>query len=83
MLHTTHNYLFVQHHFHRIKPLAHMNSRLRKTKTKITSPYYLNYNFIKKNHLLRGNFQKFRSHKEQFPVFVILCENTLPDTCLC
>ena len=37
MLHTVHNCLFVQHHFHRTNPLIHMNSRLQYANTKLTT----------------------------------------------
>ena len=42
MLHTMHNYLFVQHHFQHTNPIIHMNSRLQYANTKLTSPYYEN-----------------------------------------
>ena len=38
MLHTIHNFLFVQHHFHRTNPLIHMNSRVQYANTKLASP---------------------------------------------
>ena len=41
-LHTIHNYLFVQHHFHCTYPLVQMNSRLQNANTRFTSPYYMN-----------------------------------------
>ena len=46
MLHTIHNYLFVQHHYHRTKPLIHMVLRLQYANTKLTSRYYMNYSYI-------------------------------------
>ena len=46
MLHTIHNYLFFQHHFHQIKPIVHVNSHLQYVNTKLTSPYYLNYSLL-------------------------------------
>ena len=43
MLHTIHNYLFVQHLFHMTNAIIHMNSRLQYANTKLTSPDYMNY----------------------------------------
>ena len=45
MLQTYHNYLFVQHLFHRTNQLIHMNSRLQYANIKLTSPYYLNHSY--------------------------------------
>ena len=38
MLHTMHNYFFVQHHFQHTNPIIHINSRLQYANTKFTSP---------------------------------------------
>ena len=38
MLHTIHNYLFVQQHLHRTNSLINMNLRVQNAKTKLTSP---------------------------------------------
>ena len=45
MLHTIHNYLFVQHLFHKTNPLIHTNSQLQYANTNLTSPYYMNYSY--------------------------------------
>ena len=59
MLHTIHNYLFVQHHFHRTNPLVHMNSRLQYANAKLTSPYYMNYSYIIDSNYCEGTLRNF------------------------
>ena len=46
MLHTIHNYLLVQHHFHLASPLMHINSSLTYVNKKIISRYHLNDCYI-------------------------------------
>ena len=59
MLHTVHNYLFVQHHFHRTNTLIHMNSRLQYANTKLTSPYCMNYSYIIQPNYCEGTLRYF------------------------
>ena len=66
MLHTMHNYLFVQHHFHRTNPISHMNSRLHYANTKLTSPYYINHSYIIQPNYCEGTLRKFESLKNYF-----------------
>ena len=54
MLHTMHNYLFVQHHFQHTNPIIHINSRLQYANTKLTSPYYMNYSCIMQPNYCEG-----------------------------
>ena len=57
--HTMHNYLFVQHHFQHTNPIIHMNSRLQYANTKLTSPYYMNYSYIKQPTICEGALPNF------------------------
>ena len=66
MLQTMHNYLFVQHHFHRTNPISHMNSRLHIANTKLTSPYYINHSYIIQPNYCEGTLRKFESLKNYF-----------------
>ena len=59
MLHTIHNYLFVQHRFHRTNPLVHMNSRLQYANAELTSPYYMNYSYIIDSNYCEGTLRNF------------------------
>ena len=59
MLHSIHNYLFVQHHIHRTNPLIHMNSRFQYANTKLTSPYYKNYSYIIQPNYCEGTIRNF------------------------
>ena len=66
MLHTMHNYLFVQHHFQHTNPLIHHNSRLQYANTKLTSPYYLNYSYIIQPEFCDGTLRNFDPIKNYF-----------------
>ena len=66
MLHTVHNYLFVQHHFHRTNPLIHMKSRLQYADTKLTSPYYINYSYIIQPNYCKCTLRIFEPIKKYF-----------------
>ena len=57
MLHTMHNYLFVQHHFQHTKLVIHMNSRLPYANTKLTSPYYMNFSYTTHSNFCKGTLQ--------------------------
>ena len=59
MLHTMHNFLFVQHHFQHTNPLIHMNSRLQYAKTNLTSPYDMNYSYVIKPNFCQGALRNF------------------------
>ena len=59
MLHTMHNYLFVQHHFQNTNPIIHINSRLQYANTKLTSPYYMNYSYIIQPNYSEGTLRNF------------------------
>ena len=66
MLHTVHNYLFVQHHFQRTNPIIYMNSRLQYANTKLTSPYYMNYSYIIQPNFCEGTLRNFDPTKNYF-----------------
>ena len=66
MLHTMHNYLFVQHHFQHTNPIIHMNSRLQHANTKLTSPYYMNYSYIIQPNFCEGTLRNFDPMKIYF-----------------
>ena len=66
MLHTFHNYLFVQHHFHRTNPLIHLNSRLQYPNTKLTSPYFIIYSYIIQSNYCEGTLSNFDPIKNYF-----------------
>ena len=66
MLHTMHNYLFVQHQFHNTNPIIHMNSRLQYANTKLASPYYMNYSYIIKPNFCKGALRNFDPIKNYF-----------------
>ena len=59
MLHTVHDYLFVQHHFHMTNPLIHINLQLQYANTKLTSPYYMDYNSIIQPNHCEGTLRNF------------------------
>ena len=59
MLHTMHNYLFVQHYFQHTNPIINMSSRLQYANTKLTSPYYMNYTYIIQPNYCEGTLLKF------------------------
>ena len=59
MLHTMHNYLFVQHHFEHTNPIINMNSRLQYANTKLTSPYYMICSYIIQPNYSEGTFRNF------------------------
>ena len=59
MLHTIHNHLFLQHHFHRTNPIIHMNWRLHYANTKLTPPYYMNYSYINQPNYCEGTLSNF------------------------
>ena len=66
MLHTMHNYLFVQHHFLHTYPIIHMSSRLQYANTKSTSPYYMNYSYIIQPNYCEGTLRNFDPIKNYF-----------------
>ena len=66
MLHTMHNYLFVQHHFLHTNPIIHMNSRLQHSNTKLTSPYYMNYSYIIQPNYCEGTLRNFDPIRNYF-----------------
>ena len=66
MLHTMHNYLFVQYHIQHTDPLIHMNSRLQYANTKLTSPYYMNYSYIIQANYCKAILRNFDSIKVYF-----------------
>ena len=66
MLHTMHNYLFVQHHFQHTNPIIHMNSRLQNANTNLTSPYYMNYSYIIQPNYCEGTLRNFDPIKNYF-----------------
>ena len=81
MLHTVHNYLFVQHHFHRTNPLIHMKSRLQYADTKLTSPYCMNYSYIIQSNFCECTLRNFEPIKKYFLFFAALCKHKSSDTC--
>ena len=66
MLHTMHNYLFVQDHFQHTNPIINMNSRLQYANTKLTSPYYMNYSYIIQPSYCEGTLRNFVPIKNYF-----------------
>ena len=66
MHHTTHNYLFVQHNFQHTNPILHVNSCLQSANTKLTSPYYMNYNYIIKPNFCERTLRNFDPIKNYF-----------------
>ena len=80
MLHTAHNYLLVQHHFHSTNPLIHMNSRIQYANKKLTSPYYINYSYIIQPTYCEGALRNFDLIKNSF-LFSLLCPDRLPRVC--
>ena len=66
MLHTMHNYLFVQHHFHQTNPIIHMNSRLQYANTKLISSYYMNYSYVIQPNYCEGTLRNFGSIRNYF-----------------
>ena len=66
MLHTVHNYLFVHHHFHRTNLLIHMNSRIHKANTILTSPYIMNYSYIIQPIFCEGTLRNINPIKNYF-----------------
>ena len=72
MLHTMHNYLFVQHHFLRTNPIIYMNSRLQYANTKLTSSYYMNYSYAIQPQYCEGtlcNFDPFKTYFMFSPLY--------------
>ena len=66
ILHTMHNYLFVQHHFQHTNPIIHMNSRLQYANTKLNSPYYMNYSYIIRPNYCECTLRNFDPIKNYF-----------------
>ena len=66
MLHTMHNYLFVQRPFQHTNPIIHMNSRLQYANTKLTSPYYMNYSYIIQPNYCEGTLRNYDPIKNYF-----------------
>ena len=75
MLHTIHNYLFNQHHFHRTNPLIHMNSRLQYANTKLISHYYIIYDYTIQPNYCEGTLCNFNPIKKFFLVLATICKN--------
>ena len=69
-------FLFVQHYFHRINPLVHINSRLQFANTKLTSPYYMNCIYIINPSFCEGTFRNFDTTKKIFLFFLPLYAKT-------
>ena len=78
MVHTIHNYLFVQHHFHRTNPLIHINSRLQYANTKLTSPYYMNYSYIIQTNFCEGTLRNFDPLKNYFLFSTLYAKTNRP-----
>ena len=78
MLHTIHNYLFVQHHFHRANPLIHMNSRLQYANTKLTSPYYIQYSYINQSNDCEDTLRNFDPIKNYFQFSPLYAKTNRP-----
>ena len=66
VLHTIHNYLIVQHHFHKTNPLIHENSRLQYANTILTSPYCMNYSYIVQLNYCEGTLRNLDPRKNYF-----------------
>ena len=66
LLHTIHNYLSVQQHFHRTNSLIHINSRLQYANNKLTSPYYFNYSYMIHPTYCEGTLRNFDPIKNYF-----------------
>ena len=75
MLHTIHNYLFVQRHFHRSNSLVHINSRLQFPNSKLTSPYYMNYSYFLNSNYCEDTLRNFDPIKN-YCLFLPLYEKT-------
>ena len=78
MLHTMHNYLFVQHHFQHTNPIIHMNSRLQYANTKLTSPYYMNYSYIIQPNFCEGTLRNFDPIKNYFVFSALYAKTNRP-----
>ena len=78
MVPTIHNYLFVQHHFHRKNPIIHINSRRRYANTKITSPYYMNYSYIIQSTYCESTLQNFDPIKYYFLFLPLYAKTNRP-----
>ena len=78
MLHLIHNYIFVQHHFHRTNPIIHLNSRLQYANTKLTSPYYMNYGYIIQPNYCVGTLRNFNPIKNCFLCSPLYAETNRP-----
>ena len=78
MLHTVHNYLFAQHHFHRTNPFIHMNSRLQYANTKLTWPYYMSYSYIIQPNYCEGTLRNFDHIKKCFMFLLLYAETNRP-----
>ena len=78
MLHTMHNYLFVQHHFQQTNPIIHMNSRLQYANTKLTSPYYMNYRYIIRRNYCEGTLRIFYPIKNFFTFSPLYAKTNRP-----
>ena len=66
ILHTVHNYLFPQHHFHWTNSFIYMNSRLQYANTKLISPYYMNSSYITQPTYCEGTPRNFDPIKNYF-----------------
>ena len=66
ILHTMHNYLFLQHLFQDTNQIIHMNSRVQYANTKLTSPYYMNYSYIIQPKYCEGTLRNFDPIKNYF-----------------
>ena len=66
LLHTVHNYLFIQQHFHRTNLLIHIKSRLQYANTKLTSPYYMNYSYKLQSNYCEVTLRNFDPIKNLF-----------------
>ena len=78
MLHTVHNYLSVQLHFHRTNPLIHINSRLQYANTKLASPYYMKYSYIIQPNYCEGTLCNFDPIKICFLFSPLYAETNRP-----
>ena len=66
MLHTMHNYLFVQNHFQHSNNIIHINSRLQYANIKLSSPYYMNYSYIIQPNYCDDTLRNFDTMKNCF-----------------
>ena len=78
MLHKMHNYLFLQHHFHRSNPLIKMNSRLQYANNILTSLSNMKYSYIIQPNYCEGTLRNFDPIKSHFILSPLYAKTNRP-----